>query len=925
MTDFSASYNRDEFIAFLRDSFLPSKFEEKIETQNYKPPTNGRILEIMQLGSCEIENDKGRNKLVSIYEITCKSQDARITQTREIFKFMRDKSVEYALAVFTSTASPDSYRFSFIKTLPRDNNGKLEFEYSNPKRFSFLLGAGHQTRTPREYLIERGTIKTLEDLGERFSVEILTKEFYGDLYKWYKAALESAKFAGKNPNKEEHLIRLITRLMFIWFIKQKDLIPRSLFDVKEISKIIKNFDPQSQNSGVYYNAILQNLFFAVLNCAIKERVFAEDSKGRYGDKKYLLKQEFRDNNGSSFFAVPQSEIIKRFETIPFLNGGLFECLIDQEHSADDGFSRDEKKRAFIPNSLFFDEEKGLLNILNKYNWTIEENTPDDIDVALDPELLGKVFEELLGEYNSKTQQVKRKETGSFYTPRQVVQFMIDESLSHYLAGKIDGNLGKAHSLITSIDLTPDLQKDGKYLADAVEHLKSVKILDPACGSGAFPMGCLNRIVETICKIRHDTNRYDLKLKLIENNIYGVDIQNIAVQISKLRFFMALVAEQDRSGDKNDNYKIRPLPNLETKFIAANALIEPPAHLLDELNLEDKELKKYSDELLEIRSHKYVNPDSYKKKLEIRKRDEYLCSLIEALIEKRLGKPNKELIKQYEEEIARCEIEKKKYAGEKKEKREIKEGILFEEKSAPKIVEIDVNEEERKKIDERIAGYKSKISFEKSKSSTNSQIEALRKLIKWNPYNITGSADSFYAPWMFQIKEGFDIVIGNPPYIHLEDLKGDPVREQYEKQGFKSYDKRGDIYQLFYERGLNLLKDSGYLCFITSNKWLRASYGEKSRLLLSEKYNPKILLDLGGGIFKSAAVDTNILLIEKTQEYIETLSCKCKQDSDIEKMSDLIRQEGIYERFDNGIWAILNPIEKSIKEKIEKIGTPLKDW
>jgi type I restriction-modification system DNA methylase subunit len=365
-----------------------------------------------------------------------------------------------------------------------------------------------------------------------------------------------------------------------------------------------------KQSGNYYNAILQNLFFATLNRPINERDFASKSSNEKNDGKehYGIKTLFRDDNNESYFQKSHEKIVNLFKSVPFLNGGLFECL-DKERDNDnkvyyyDGFSRDNRNkngmlvRTFIPNCLFFDSETGLISILKRYNFTIEENTPDDAEVALDPELLGKVFENLLGAYNPETKETARKQSGSFYTPREIVNYMVDESLKAYL---------QQSTSIESIDF-PSFENLESLTANEksaiYNALLSCKIVDPACGSGAFPMGILNRIIDILKKIQPDINIYETKLQLIENCIYGVDIQTIAIQISKLRFFISLICEQTPNDNPNINYGIIPLPNLESKFVAANTLIGLDESQKDKLNLDDEALIQMKNELWDIRCHK----------------------------------------------------------------------------------------------------------------------------------------------------------------------------------------------------------------------------------------------------------------------------------------------------------------------------------
>ena len=280
---------------------------------------------------------------------------------------------------------------------------------TDTKRYTYLLGEGRGCRTAIEQFgILKNSKQSLSDITSAFSVEALTKQFYKDLFEWYLWAIDdSSNITFPNSTAiedddrddiEKKIIRMITRIMFVWFIKQKDLVPNHIFDIDFLSTILKDFNPYSTSDGSYYNAILQNLFFGTLNRAIKDedgntRKFATSSKR---DVKTLYRY-------AELFTINEQEVINLFAEIPFLNGGLFECL-DKTRYIDgveqcfnfDGFSRNDarfadgrfKHRAIVPNNLFFEPEKGLISILSRYNFTIEENSPEEQQVALDPELLG---------------------------------------------------------------------------------------------------------------------------------------------------------------------------------------------------------------------------------------------------------------------------------------------------------------------------------------------------------------------------------------------------------------------------------------------------------------------------------------------------------------------------------------------------------
>ena len=785
------------------------------------------------------------------YEITKGSVVHKKVGLRQLVKSFINPSwgeFDAALAVFSEG---NHWRLSLICDIKE--------EAMSPRRFTYVFGEKnnyYNTPVARFEFLQKNGI-TFENLKNAFSVEALTKQFYNELFDWYQWAVKDEtgvtfpnNAAIEDDDREQidtKIIRLITRLMFVWFIKQKDLVPAKLFDPNQMRKVIKDFNPQSKTSGTYYNAILQNLFFATLNRAIVD----EEGNKRCFDKTVGkgVKTTYRY---SELFSISEQEVISLFSGVPFLNGGLFECL-DKTKTIDgvekayyfDGFSRNDRRfadgrykyRAFIPNNLFFDPEYGLFSILNRYNFTIEENTPNEQQVALDPELLGKVFENLLGAYNPETKETARNQSGSFYTPREVVNYMVDESLVSYL-----GDSELVRSLLDDGFVYENGNAD-KYNRIAAK-LKAIKILDPACGSGAFPMGLLNRIVDILQKISPETSLYQLKLDLIENCIYGIDIQSIAVQISKLRFFISLICDCEKDASK-PNFGIPTLPNLETKFVCANSLIDKKTEDSQGNLFEDPRIQETKDKLISLRNEHFLAKSASQKRRLREKDDELRKFLADLLAENDMA--------------SRADAE---------------------------------------------------------------------QMARWNPYDQNASSEFFSAEWMFNVKDGFDIVIGNPPYIQLQNNGGE-LGKLYAPCGYQSFASTGDIYCLFYERGWQLLKKAGHLCYITSNKWMRAGYGEKLRTFLASKTNPQLLIDFGGvKVFESATVDTNILLFEKGANEHNTrcaITNKHNKDS-LKQLSVFVQQQGTFCDFPGGdSWVILSPIEQSIKRKIEAVGTPLKDW
>ena len=370
--------------------------------------------------------------------------------------------------------------------------------------------------------------------------------------------------------KPQAVIRVIVRMMFIWFMKEKGLIPYKFFKREFANQFLKSED-------TYYNAILQNLFFAVVNKKIDERRFSKQNpQNRYHAESndcgisdmFRYKDFFKDENMAN-------EFVNQTQTIPFMNGGLFQChdykftekdTVSNERDTTknyiiDGFSDNKREIAKISDNVIFE----LIDLFDSYVWTIEESTPTEQDIALDPELLGTVFENLIGFYNPETKDNARKQTGSFYTPREIVDYMCKESLKEALKIKFPILHTQINDLIENSEDQLNFPDKTKMLA----VITDLKILDPACGSGAFLMGMFMLMVRTIEKLQEHKTTYKNKLDIITNCIYGVDIQNIAIEISKLRFFISLLVDY-QTPEYIEDFEV--LPNLETKFVVANTLI-----------------------------------------------------------------------------------------------------------------------------------------------------------------------------------------------------------------------------------------------------------------------------------------------------------------------------------------------------------------
>lgn len=742
----------------------------------------------------------------------------------------------------------------------------------------------------------RGHVDILESLGDRayatfedlykhwmevFSNELLTRKFYSELSDWYAWAVMVAKFPNDLDTKEddskynhEACIRLITRLIFVWFLKEKHLIPEEFFDEKYIREnLIDNFDPHEKQS-LYYNAgeskyyrlILQNLFFAMLNCPIVAEGKTIPNNRRFrgdGQKGYLrdgynvnnlmrYKADFKEGGADKFVQIANSHV-------PFLNGGLFDCLDKKpEKLYYDGFSerKESLEQLYLPDWLFFGEEvgkdidlsqwyddnnksnisvRGLIDILKRYSFTIEENTPLDQEVSLDPELLGKVFENLLAAYNPETKQSARKQTGSFYTPREIVQYMVDESLVAHLKRTCGDELESEYRKLLSYS-TEETTLNKEQRKAIMQAVYNCRVLDPACGSGAFPMGVLQQLVHVLRQL-DPTNEmwkefmidlaieqskiafakdeeaerkarlddieeafnksindpdYARKLYLIEHCIYGVDIQPIAVQISKLRFFISLVVDQKPTNDATHNFEIRPLPNLESKFVAANTLI----------------------------------PVGY---------DANLIESTEIILSK------------------------------KAELKELNHQIFLAKRNVDK-----------QRLKDKIKETRQALALAIEDTGFVSQ-GAAQLLANWDMFDQNASSPFFDAEWMFGVKDGFDILIANPPYISVRTTLFDSSFKPLYKKLYCLATGQYDLYTLFIEKGHKLLKEKGILSYIIPTRMLSNENFMEARKYVCDNIRIKTYVN-AEMCFDNVNVEANIMICQKGKMIDVVKSMKYDQDN-----------------------------------------------
>lgn len=638
------------------------------------------------------------------------------------------------------------------------------------------------------------------DWSKAFEIERVTKAFYKDIFDWFETARPLVKFPlkvaarvlGRSESdlNSEAVIRLVIRMIFIWFMKEKrGLVPETLFDKATVQDFLRT--PIGGDGHKYYNTILQNLFFATLNCPQTSRRFRKDKEvpGSEADRGISIYYQFIDDMDDF------EGLADLFKAVPFLNGGLFTCHDDIQKIATggktenyclDGFSEDSNVRAIVPDKLFFhqDGRSGLLDILKRYHFTIEEHTPLEQEVALDPELLGHVFENLLATYNPETKQTARKKTGSYYTPRSIVDYMVSESLCHYLSKRMkwsndDNNQARLRSLL-------DYGQEGNPFDESTSSdlrtaLYNIRIFDPACGSGAFPMGALQMLNHVLEKLNAEENRYERKLAMISQSIYGTDIQPIATEITTQRFFISLLIDQEVDLDK-PNCGIEPLPNLEVKFMTANTL-----------------------QSLNWRSIKGGAGQGDMFFHGVREQVDAIKTIFGEYLKATTAK-DKEQIRGY-------------FVNAKK--------TLLQE-----FAHVHIPDAERKLFEE------------------------------WEPFGFSRSAGFFDPELMFGLPrpDGFDIVIGNPPYVRQEDIR--ELKLALKEEFGEFFKGTADLYTYFYKKGIELLKPGGLLAFITPNKFMSTAYGDNTRRLLTEEAHPVVLIDFNELPVFEATTYPLIALIEK---------------------------------------------------------------
>ena len=793
------------------------------------------------------------------------SQNARTAQRSFISTLLSKYNLDASIVAFYQD-NESSWRLSFVKKELSFTETGIKVDLSPAKRYSYLVGENEAVHTAQEYLFKLFEIEdrkiTLSDIEKVFDVEKVTKKFfeeYKEKYLKLKEYLDSNEdFITESRNcdftSEEFAKKLMGQIVFLYFLQKKgwlgvQLAPNEL-SINEYDELLNSNDSVSNNLIKLFYELKEDIYVIdknklrsaevhditnFSNIFIKTKYNMPWGTGRKDFIRTIYKQAIKEHKNFFDSYVEQffynglnekrdNQYFALFNCkIPFLNGGLFEPLNNYRWSS---------SRFSIPNDMFSNDEKnGILDFLDLYNFTIDEEEPLEKEIAVDPEMLGKIFENLL--------DVKdRKSKGAFYTPREIVHYMCQESLANYLVNKVGVDYNeiiqfiKYGDLISQIDWESALDnKESHQLGNTIYNkiveidkaLMNVKVADPAVGSGAFPLGILNEIVKlrnnltTYMLIQSELGQlnldliidseqrkrdiYDMKLQTIENCIYAVDVENSAIDIAKLRLWLSLIVDYPNVEEP------KPLPNLDCKIMQGNSL-------LDEF------------EGVPLFSRKILKNSMRKNASKVHVQQNMFGEVADIHIQQSLNFDSNDI--DFDKYIEEMLLLQKQYfsTSDNKLKKVLKQKI---EK-----IQLDMVEETLKN---------DKLKLEKFKS------ESSKKQKPWFIWEL-----EFYD--VFKDNGGFDIVIGNPPYVDSEHMMKTQDGVELRKactQKYKTAKGNWDLFVIFVELGFKLATDKGILSLIIPNKIVSANYSKTLRTYMLEKSLIEIRDYSNVNVFKSASV------------------------------------------------------------------------
>ena len=694
--------------------------------------------------------------------------------------------VDGAIAVFDDG---NHWRLSYICDLKEGNTAA--------KRFSYILGDEQgQYKTPIERLgkvAEKNGRFKLSDLREAFSVDALSKEFFDEYHRHYDIIINELKRQGfEGATIHDYVKKMMGRIVFLHFLQKKGWLNGNLAFLRDLFFF-------SPHQGDFLEQVLEPLFFGIFNTEKTNR-------------EQLFKAKGWDMG-----------LLEDWKELPYLNGGLFERdAVDEQNIT-------------LPASLFED----LFTFMASYNFTVDENDPDDAEVGVDPEMLGKIFESLLEDNKAK---------GAFYTPKEIVRYMCKESLIAYLSTRMSSSANVLDAPIRTFVETHEMQPELESYREALDAaLREVKICDPAIGSGAFPMGLLNELWRCREAIEETSSRVELKKEIIENNIYGVDIEKGAIDIARLRFWLSIVVDAEEP---------EPLPNFDYKFMQGNSLIE---------SFEGFDLSHISDRL-------------------------------------RGGQPtSRQLVIGLDSHLSRQNLQ-----------RFLREYFSVTDHQQKASMRQAINEEVKTLIRESIGGTPASLAkLEKMDCSAN------QEFFLWHT-------------WFKDIFDngGFDILIGNPPYVEAKKLKYIACTL---KNIYKVYSGTADLSIYFVEQGTKILSPNGVLNYITTNKFFNTGYGKKLRELITSKKIQKLINFEQVEVFKDVLVSSVIIetLNEKVVKgnwFTYERFYKLKKEQFIFEFVNKQKNFGKYSQdfLDENEWSFSDMTELLLKSKIEKGSQHLAD-
>ena len=894
-----------------------------------------RIVKYLRIGKYIDDDGKQIDVLAVHLKQETSLERARTAQRNFIAWYLNggrgDILRDAALVAFT-TDDLDDWRFSLVRMEYRteqtpEGKVKVKSEFTPARRYSFLVGKNEPNHTAQQQfapVLENDNRRiSLAELEHAFNIESITKEFFEDyktLFLKIKEELDEIikadsrvreDFADKQIETVNFAKKLLGQIVFLYFLQKKGWLGVGKDDSGKFQNwgtgpknfLRRLFDKEIVGYKNFFNDILEPLFYEAL-------------------------------------ATPrENDYYSRFDRkIPFLNGGLFEPIC--------GYNWQEQDILLKNETL-----KEVFNTFDLYNFTVREDEPLEKEVAVDPEMLGKVFENLL-------EVIDRKSKGAFYTPREIVHFMCQESLISYLdkthntrqKSKETEPTGLSDKLEQPAIPRKDLEAFVRYGALLVENdkrvmesgketktysfqmpesirinaeliddaLRSVKVCDLAIGSGAFAVGFMHEIVKTRDVLttyiinKKNRTRYDFKRHAIQESIYGVDIDPSAVEIAKLRLWLSLVVDED------DYHTIKPLPNLDYKIMQGNSLFEE----YEGIKLFDDRLIKssYSERTAQIKSVK-----EQRSRLE----QEYIARRTTGNLTPLEDAKLKDDVKRLTDLFNKLRLEDEQESGTidafavagnaykiAKELRQLHTKIFeVSDKSTKDALRKEIEALEWRLIEETLK--------EEGKAVLLPEIERYKKSSN-KPFFIW----KLHFAEVFQEKGGFDIVIANPPYVRHETIK--PIKAQLAKEFGSFFCGSADLYTYFYKRGIDLLKPVGHLCFISPNKFMRAGYGRNTRVLLASEATPQVVIDFGDLPIFDATTYPSILLVEKRRPVPEdmTIAATFTEESQIARpeatLSSISFTMPVVALKSEG-WNLEQPEVHALIGNMRSVGMPLGEY